>query len=189
MRASWTIGFFVVVIQGQGESVLSSMMNLIVSDIFEDGEVEEWISPSAATVALQWADLIGCVIAFFLVAHFGRRTLFIIGNGMCFFFMLMTGLCFLTYKYNVGTIALICYEYCFSIFITVTLSSYMSEVTTDFSLGLTDGFKDVINLFNSSVTLQFVTSTHGAFFLYYACLLYTSPSPRDRQKSRMPSSA
>ena len=25
--------------------------------------------------------------------------------------------------------------------------------------------------------------------LAYACLLYTSPSPRDRQKSRMPSSA
>ena len=25
--------------------------------------------------------------------------------------------------------------------------------------------------------------------LVYACLLYTSPSPRDRQKSRMPSSA
>ena len=24
---------------------------------------------------------------------------------------------------------------------------------------------------------------------YYCCLLYTSPSPRDRQKSRMPSSA
>ena len=24
---------------------------------------------------------------------------------------------------------------------------------------------------------------------YWACLLYTSPSPRDRQKSRMPSSA
>ena len=24
---------------------------------------------------------------------------------------------------------------------------------------------------------------------YYVCLLYTSPSPRDRQKSRMPSSA
>ena len=27
------------------------------------------------------------------------------------------------------------------------------------------------------------------FALYYDCLLYTSPSPRDRQKSRMPSSA
>ena len=40
--------------------------------------------------------------------------------------------------------------------------------------------------------------TYGAFFdqvqrvagaLIGACLLYTSPSPRDRQKSRMPSSA
>ena len=31
----------------------------------------------------------------------------------------------------------------------------------------------------------------GILFLqfFYACLLYTSPSPRDRQKSRMPSSA
>ena len=27
------------------------------------------------------------------------------------------------------------------------------------------------------------------FVLYFGCLLYTSPSPRDRQKSRMPSSA
>ena len=27
------------------------------------------------------------------------------------------------------------------------------------------------------------------FGLFYSCLLYTSPSPRDRQKSRMPSSA
>ena len=30
-------------------------------------------------------------------------------------------------------------------------------------------------------------STHNV--RYYFCLLYTSPSPRDRQKSRMPSSA
>ena len=29
----------------------------------------------------------------------------------------------------------------------------------------------------------------GRFSLWSACLLYTSPSPRDRQKSRMPSSA
>ena len=29
----------------------------------------------------------------------------------------------------------------------------------------------------------------GAFESYKSCLLYTSPSPRDRQKSRMPSSA
>ena len=26
-------------------------------------------------------------------------------------------------------------------------------------------------------------------YLYYLCLLYTSPSPRDRTRSRMPSSA
>ena len=32
-------------------------------------------------------------------------------------------------------------------------------------------------------------STQAAFDDAYACLLYTSPSPRDRQKSRMPSSA
>ena len=29
----------------------------------------------------------------------------------------------------------------------------------------------------------------GAILMYLGCLLYTSPSPRDRQKSRMPSSA
>ena len=29
----------------------------------------------------------------------------------------------------------------------------------------------------------------ASIYLYEACLLYTSPSPRDRQKSRMPSSA
>ena len=29
----------------------------------------------------------------------------------------------------------------------------------------------------------------GITLFIYACLLYTSPSPRDRQKSRMPSSA
>ena len=29
----------------------------------------------------------------------------------------------------------------------------------------------------------------GTHYEIYNCLLYTSPSPRDRQKSRMPSSA
>ena len=38
---------------------------------------------------------------------------------------------------------------------------------------------------------NFITqSKFGKFYKgYKACLLYTSPSPRDRQKSRMPSSA
>ena len=35
-------------------------------------------------------------------------------------------------------------------------------------------------------TLQLL---HSNFKPFYNCLLYTSPSPRDRQKSRMPSSA
>ena len=29
----------------------------------------------------------------------------------------------------------------------------------------------------------------GCLLVLFGCLLYTSPSPRDRQKSRMPSSA
>ena len=47
--------------------------------------------------------------------------------------------------------------------------------------------------------LAYLTDTHEAKAAYekvlqinpqyIACLLYTSPSPRDRQKSRMPSSA
>ena len=37
---------------------------------------------------------------------------------------------------------------------------------------------------------QFVKSLHQrGFDVFLDCLLYTSPSPRDRQKSRMPSSA
>ena len=39
---------------------------------------------------------------------------------------------------------------------------------------------DIAELFNFQ---------HGVHVVVYACLLYTSPSPRDRQKSRMPSSA
>ena len=34
-----------------------------------------------------------------------------------------------------------------------------------------------------------VTSFKSGTDLFRVCLLYTSPSPRDRQKSRMPSSA
>ena len=37
--------------------------------------------------------------------------------------------------------------------------------------------------------LQGVMSTTNVDQVFEICLLYTSPSPRDRQKSRMPSSA
>ena len=36
---------------------------------------------------------------------------------------------------------------------------------------------------------QYRSSYHAIDTLFHTCLLYTSPSPRDRQKSRMPSSA
>ena len=43
---------------------------------------------------------------------------------------------------------------------------------------------------NPTASLQVVnTGVVAPFVLNMSCLLYTSPSPRDRQKSRMPSSA
>ena len=43
----------------------------------------------------------------------------------------------------------------------------------------------------TKVSLSYFTNTFNVVLVYLAdaCLLYTSPSPRDRQKSRMPSSA
>ena len=38
-------------------------------------------------------------------------------------------------------------------------------------------------------TTEEILRTQTEHFLELTCLLYTSPSPRDRQKSRMPSSA
>ena len=45
-------------------------------------------------------------------------------------------------------------------------------------------------LYIAGVTRQFVSKSNVKYLKHIdACLLYTSPSPRDRQKSRMPSSA
>ena len=51
-----------------------------------------------------------------------------------------------------------------------------------------------MNSYNSEFTLYFKTRkkailAKGEFSNYINCLLYTSPSPRDRTRSRMPSSA
>ena len=37
--------------------------------------------------------------------------------------------------------------------------------------------------------VDYLDKLNKSTFNNYVCLLYTSPSPRDRQKSRMPSSA
>ena len=41
----------------------------------------------------------------------------------------------------------------------------------------------------TKLDVEAARSIPGVFAVLTACLLYTSPSPRDRQKSRMPSSA
>ena len=59
-------------------------------------------------------------------------------------------------------------------------------------LGLEDNIFGVTNecKYPSSINLkEKVLSTEVNFDELNSCLLYTSPSPRDRQKSRMPSSA
>ena len=48
-----------------------------------------------------------------------------------------------------------------------------------------DQYGDWLNSFDDDMTRAVVGGLTGGI----ACLLYTSPSPRDRQKSRMPSSA
>ena len=65
------------------------------------------------------------------------------------------------------------------------ITSYMSAGALVALLG---------TLFSLSATARLLLQVFAALMLilmalYIACLLYTSPSPRDRQKSRMPSSA
>ena len=53
---------------------------------------------------------------------------------------------------------------------------------------LEGGFKGYHNMDSSELIEEYkAIEEHGMTFM--SCLLYTSPSPRDRQKSRMPSSA
>ena len=47
-------------------------------------------------------------------------------------------------------------------------------------------FKEPADQLNAKTVIETI---NGTKVTYVTCLLYTSPSPRDRQKSRMPSSA
>eukprot|EP01015_Nassula_variabilis_P027328 TRINITY_DN557_c0_g1_i18.p1 TRINITY_DN557_c0_g1~~TRINITY_DN557_c0_g1_i18.p1 ORF type:complete len:192 (+),score=30.34 TRINITY_DN557_c0_g1_i18:2-577(+) len=56
--------------------------------------------------------------------------------------------------------------------------------------GLKPRFQDLANKFQKKIVFTEIGYCSGACRrVYKVCLLYTSPSPRDRQKSRMPSSA
>ena len=66
------------------------------------------------------------------------------------------------------------------------------ESRTDSDSDLIHHFKNSmskVKTWNSNVVKDFCSSLPIRFPQLNDCLLYTSPSPRDRQKSRMPSSA
>ena len=62
----------------------------------------------------------------------------------------------------------------------VTLSDYAAENDPFAEVGVRSVSIDIVSV---------VRSSDSTFEVRWSCLLYTSPSPRDRQKSRMPSSA
>ena len=73
-------------------------------------------------------------------------------------------------------------------------NSVPSNTITVFVVRATDNFQNIrdrtFSLTISGVEGPTFTSPSGTLFSQSdSCLLYTSPSPRDRQKSRMPSSA
>ena len=47
----------------------------------------------------------------------------------------------------------------------------------------------LFNLLSANNRIDIILSVCSAFVKLYYCLLYTSPSPRDRTRARMPSSA
>ena len=66
------------------------------------------------------------------------------------------------------------------------LRAFRRELVMQYRPILPDGFS-----FTTTITLASLTNGHRVDYVSidYACLLYTSPSPRDQRGSRMPSSA
>ena len=85
--------------------------------------------------------------------------------------------------------------------ITALMQEHSSNKIKTFTVGFEETSFDesvyakrVANYLGTDHTEYFVTSKEALDVIpqiphIYDCLLYTSPSPRDRQKSRMPSSA
>ena len=57
---------------------------------------------------------------------------------------------------------------------------------------ITDTYGTAVGVINPDAPYKVVIEGHSdeiSWYVNYICLLYTSPSPRDRTRSRMPSSA
>ena len=89
-----------------------------------------------------------------------------------------------TYTFDVSNSALATHPFKF------TADSGSTEYTTGVTLTGTQGQAGALITLavsdSAPSNLNYYCGTHG---MSMGCLLYTSPSPRDRQKSRMPSSA
>ena len=64
-------------------------------------------------------------------------------------------------------------------------NAYAQSQSTAIDAGLREYMMKVYNYMTSGLAISGLV----AWGFSQSCLLYTSPSPRDRQKSRMPSSA
>ena len=68
-------------------------------------------------------------------------------------------------------------------------SSTHEQMSCETKEVITTSTTSSVQMESSQTSSQTVTQQSSSCECYYGCLLYTSPSPRDRQKSRMPSSA
>ena len=65
------------------------------------------------------------------------------------------------------------------------MQGYKTHVQSGILLNANEASQNV----NETVKQEIIDAISNLSLNRYPCLLYTSPSPRDRQKSRMPSSA
>ena len=69
------------------------------------------------------------------------------------------------------------------------LSTSQKDIISQNQIGDISTLNEELNNREDLLIMEGDTLSMGPYFVSYRCLLYTSPSPRDRQKSRMPSSA
>ena len=60
---------------------------------------------------------------------------------------------------------------------------------TDTDFDLLINYCEIVQFKKGDIVIHEGVKQNHIYFICKGCLLYTSPSPRDRQKSRMPSSA